>query len=153
MTYKEYKVALRNIDSKYTKERERLLALIYKIEEKKQKGFVLTEIEKIELDRLYKILEYVKNRGHRSVERLKFNFATQDTTAKVGDIIWAGQRVLKVTEISLASFEYPMLKYFGKQLTMKGLPCKNQKEYPQGGIYQKDITSINGDPYIYNVRE
>jgi hypothetical protein len=46
-----------------------------------------------------------------------------------------------------------MLKYFGVQLTLKGVPSKIQKEYPNGGIYQKDITSVNGDVYTYKVRE
>lgn len=158
MTYKEFKKNLADIEKEYDRKRGYVLDEIDKIE-RALKREEISEDEAFEQEqKQYSILEMLKGREKRSVERLKMNFARQDAPAKIGDIIWAftkqGTKLLKVTDIRLASFEYPMLKYFGIQMkVLTGLPAKVQKQFPNGGIFQKDITSVNGEPYTFKVRE
>lgn len=153
MTYKEYRKALKAIEKKYDGEMKNLQADIDEVRR-------LRELKKISEQeawdremKLASILDSVKNRCKRSIERLKMNFARQDAPAGIGDLVWAKGTLLKVEEIKLAAFEYPMLKYFGLQLSLYGLPKKVQLKHPRGGIYQKDITSVNGEAYTYKVRE
>ena len=157
MDYKEYKKALKEIEAKYERERRALYDEISKIKWQAEHSKISDKEAFEKTQKLYGILDGLKGREKRSIERLKMNFANQDAPAKVGDLIWAntkqGTKLLKVTEIHIAAFDYPMLKYFGVQLTLKGVPSKIQKEYPNGGIYQKDITSVNGEVYTYKVRE
>ena len=153
MRYKDYKKALKAIEKKYDGEMKKLEADIDEVRRLKERKMIS---EKEAWDREMKIsaiLDSVKNRGKRSIERMKMNFASQDSPAGIGDLIWAKGTLLKVEEIKLAAFEYPMLKFFGKQLTLYGLPKKVQLQHPRGGIYQKDITSVNGEAYTYKVRE
>ena len=158
MNYKEYKKNLAAIEQKYRAIKQALYDEIDDVAKRLERKKITEEEAKAETDRLYAILDTKKGREKRSIEQLKMNFARQDAAAKVGDLIWAqtkhGSKLLKVTDIKLSAFEYPMLKYFGVQMNMlKGLPAPTQKQYPQGGIYQKDITSVNGEPYTYKVRE
>lgn len=151
MTYKEYIKATIAINKKYTAKRKAVADEIQKMEDIAMKSGRITPADEKQLTKLYEEAEYLKNKHGRSVERLKMNFASQNTTIQQGDIIWAQvkgvTRVMKVQYRKLSAFDYPMLKFFGIQLTMRGLPAKVQKPYPQGGIYDKDITSINGEPY------
>ena len=153
MTYKEYIKATIAIDKKYTAKRKAVAEEIKAMEAKALKEGRISPNDEKQLTKLYEEAEYLKNKHARSIERLKLNFAKQDSKVKVGDIIWAVQngscRVMRVESERLAAFDYPMLKYFGLQLTMRGMPAKVQKQYPQGGIYEKDITSINGEPFEY----
>lgn len=152
MTYKEYRKALKAIEKKYDGEMKKREADIDEVRRLKERKIIS---EKEALDREMKLaalLDSAKNRGKRSIDRLKMNFARQDAPAKIGDLIWAKGTLMKVEDIRLAAFEYPMLKYFGVQLTMYGLPKKVQLKHPCGGIYQKDITSVNGEAYTYKVR-
>ena len=153
MTYKEYIKATIAIDKKYTAKRKAVADEIQKMEDSAMKSGRITPADEKQLTKLYEEAEFLKNKHNRSIYRLKLNFAKQDSKVKVGDIIWAVQngscRVMRVESERLAAFDYPMLKYFGLQLTMRGLPSKVQKQYPQGGIYVKDITSINGEPFEY----
>ena len=156
MTYKEYQKALAAIDKSAKTELNRLNEQMEEVRRLKEKKLI-SEREAWERDqRLAEIFDKAKNRHYLKVEHLKMDFARQDIDIKIGDIIWAktnqGTKVLKVTEIKMAAFDYPMLKFFGIQLTIWGLPAKVQKPQPRGGIYQKDITSINGEPYIYKTR-
>ena len=157
MDYKDFKKALKEIGAKYERERRALYDEIKKIEWMVEHSKISEKETFEKTQKLYGILDGLKGREKRSIERLKMNFANQDAPAKVGDLIWAntkqGTKLLKVTEIHIAAFDYPMLKYFGVQLTLKGVPSKIQKEYPNGGIYQKDVTSVNGEVYTYKVRE
>lgn len=158
MNYKEFKKNLSNLEKKYKQEKSALYDEIKMIALRLERKKISDEEAKRETDRLYDILDKANGREKRSVEKLKMNFARQDAPAKIGDIIWAstkqGTKLLKVTEIKLAAFEYPMLKYFGIQMkVLTGLPQTTQKQYPNGGIYQKDITSVNGEAYKYKVRE
>ena len=153
MDYKDFKKALKEIGAKYERERKALYDEISKIKWHVEHSKISDKEAFEKTQKLYGILDGLKGREKRSIERLKMNFAKQDAPAKIGDIIWSGQKVLRVEDIRLASFDYPMLKYFGTQLTIKGMPCKNQKKHPEGGIYQKDISSVNGFPYHYKTRE
>ena len=156
MTYDSYKKALGNISKKYDHEIDALLDEINELDAMLEKKQIDKKEHFEETKRLSYILDGARGRCKRSIERLKLNYAKQDAPAKIGDIIWGvckgTTKVMRVEEIRLASFEYPMLKYFGKQLTLYGLPCKCQLQSPRGGIYQKDITSVNGVPYIYKER-
>lgn len=157
MTYKEFLKAHKQIENSAKMELDNLQKKMTEVDQLKDKG-TISEKEAFEQNkRLAEIFDSAKNRYARSAERLKMNFAKQDCDIKVGDIIWAstkrGTRVLKVTEIKLAAFDYPMIKLFGVQLTMYGIPHKQQLKQPKGGIYQKDITSINGEPYTYKTRD
>ena len=157
MTYKEFRNALTEMEAKYRRNVERINESIKDWEERWERKEVDEKTATAEIDKLYDEFEYLKNRNARKVEQLKMNFAKQDAPAEIGDIIWAtvkgSTKVMKVTEIRLAAFTYPMLKYFGVQLTMRGVPAKVQKVAPQGGIYQKDVHSVNGEPYEYKARE
>ena len=156
MNYKEYQKALAAINKSAKKELDDLQGRMYEVQRMKDDK-VISEKEAFERDqKLAEIFDSVKNRYARSAERLKMNFAKQDCDIKVGDIIWAvskgAAKVLKIENIKLAAFDYPMLKLFGTQLTLYGQPYKKQLQHPKGGIYQKDITSINGEPYTYKTR-
>ena len=142
MTYQEFKQSLAAIDQKYTAKRKAVAEELQKMEVKALKEGRIAPNDEKHLTELYKEAEYLKNKHARSIERLK-----------QGDIIWAMvkgiTKVMKVEYRKLSAFDYPMLKFFGIQLTVKGNPAKVQKTYPQGGIYEKDITSINGEPFEY----
>lgn len=157
MNYKEFKKNLRDLTLKYQREREKVNDMIKNVQNEHERGIISDHEEKEQEKKLYGILDTLKSKEKRSVERLKMNFAMQDNPVEIGDIIWAqsknGTKVMKVTEIRLAAFEYPMLKYFGIQLTLKGMPAKTQKQYPSGGIYQKDVVSVKGEAYTYKVRD
>jgi hypothetical protein len=157
MTYKEYKKNLKSIEQKYAVEIKTIYDELESIDHALKRKAISEAEAKDKQEKLHGYLDMLKGCEKRSLERLKINFARQDAPAQIGDLIWAmtkqGTKLLKVTDIKLAAFDYPMLKYFGVQLTLKGVPSKIQKEYPQGGIYQKNITSVNGEPYIYKARE
>ena len=156
MTYKQYQKALAEINKRHAQEVARNDSLIADIEKRLKRREIDEKQAQEERFKVYDIINTQKTRFDRWTVRLKTNFANQDTNIKVGDIIWAdtkrGARVLRVTDIKLATFDYPMLKVFGVQLTLYGIPCKIQQKHPKGGIYQKDITSINGEPYEYKVK-
>lgn len=149
MEYKEYKKYVLDIEHSYEVRMNANKDKIEEVEKRAKKGDISQEEAKTQLQYLYSILDLLRSKRNRSIEKLKMRFANQDKIVKEGDIIWAGKKILRVEMIKLASFDYPMLKYFGTQLTIYGLPCKEQKKHPEGGIYQKDITSINGIPYKY----
>lgn len=157
MIYQEFKASLAAIDQKYTEKRKAVAEELHKMEAKALKEGRISPNDEKHLTELYKEAEYLKNKHARSIERLKMNFAAQNSTIQTGDIIWAQvkgiTKVMKVQYRKLSAFDYPMLKFFGTQLTMRGLPAKVQKPYPQGGIYEKDITSINGEPYEYKAHD
>ena len=155
MNYKEYQKALKAIDKKYNGKRKAVYDLIQKIEHQALKDGRIYPDDKKRLDDLYKEAEFLKDKQGRSIERLKMNFISENAKVKTGDIIWAVKKgttkVMRVEYAKLSAFEYPMLKYFGTQLTLYGQPCKKQLEHPKGGIYEKDITSINGEPFEYKI--
>ena len=156
MKYKQYQKALAEINKRHAQEVARNDLLIADIEKRLKRREIDEKQAQEERFKVYDIMNTQKKRFERWMVRLKTNFANQDTNIKVGDIIWAdtkrGARVLRVTDIKLAAFDYPMLKLFGTQLTLYGQPYKKQLQQPKGGIYQKDITSINGEPYTYKTR-
>lgn len=152
MNYKDYQVALENIKRKYGKECERLLDEIEDVNRNHINKRLTSKEAKERKDYLNEVYTLVRSKEKRSIDRLKMNFANQDTPVKIGDVIWANTRVMKVEEIRVAAFDYPMLKYFGTQLTLYGVPKQVQQKYPKGGIYQKEVTSVNGDPYKYKTR-
>ena len=157
MTYKEFQENQVAMELKYQRDQDRIFESIREWECRRDEHEVDEKTAKEAIDNLYAEFEYLKNRHARKAEQLKMTFAKQDAPAEIGDIIWAtvkgSTKVMKVTEIKIAAFNYPMLKYFGVQLNMKGLPNKVQYEQPRGGIYQKDIHSVNGEPYTYKTRE
>jgi hypothetical protein len=153
MTYKQYKKALAVCEELYDNERSHINKLKEFNRMRWRNGKISEKEYNDEKERLDAILTNATGRNDRYRERVKMHFAMQDAPAKVGDIIWTSQLCMRVEQIKLAAFDFPMLKYFGVQLTLKGVPSKIQKEYPQGGIYQKNITSVNGEPYIYKARE
>ena len=153
MQYKDYKKALKAIEKKYDSEINKLQSDIDDVRLLRDKRQISDKEAWDREMKLAEILDQVKNKGKRSIERLKMNFVRQNAPAKIGDIIWTTSKVMRVTDVRLAAFEYPMIKYFGLQLTTRGIPCKVQKEYPLGGIYQKDIISVNGEPYIYKQQD
>ena len=156
MTYKEYQKALKAIEKKHEADMDKLHAEIYEVRNLAQQHKISKEEAWDKEMKLAASIDFLKNHGKRSIERLKMNFARQDAPAWIGDIIWAmvkgSTKVMKVTDVRVAAFDYPMLKFFGIQLTVKGIPAKVQKEPPLGGIYQKDITSVNGEPYTYKTK-
>lgn len=153
MTYKDYLRAAKEIDQGRERNWKRIYADITEVQVQIDSHTIPEKAGKAKISKLYETWDGIKTRYAHSKERLKMNFAKQDAPAKIGDIIWSGQKVLRVEDIRLASFDYPMLKYFGTQLTIKGTPCKNQKKHPEGGIYQKDISSVNGFVYHYKTRD
>ena len=138
MTYKEYIKATIAIEKKYTAKRKAVADEIKAMEAKALKEGRISPNDEKQLTKLYEEAEYLKKKHARSIERLKMNFTSQNTKVKMGDIIWAQvkgvTKVMKVQYRKLSAFDYPMLKFFGTQLTVKGNPAKVQKQYPQGGI-------------------
>lgn len=156
MTYSEYKKALAQLLKSAKAELDNLREQMDEVQRQKE-ARMLTEKEAWERDQhLAEIYDKAKNRHARAAEHLKMEFARQDAPIEIGNIVWAkvkgSTKVLRVTEVRMAAFDYPMLKVFGIQLTMYGQPYQKQKEPPHGGIYQKDIISINGEPYTYKTR-
>jgi len=153
MTYKQYKKALAVCEELYNNERSH----INKLKEFNRMQLRYRKISEKEYneekERLDVILTNATGRYDRYRERVKMHFAMQDAPAKVGDIIWTAQLCMRVEQIKLAAFDFPMLKYFGTQLTLRGIPKAQQKKFPEGGIYQKSIKSVNGVPYEYKVKE
>lgn len=153
MTYKEYQQALRKIEKKYADEKKVAEDFLKKHERLFHKGQITKEEFKKEESKADKAKENARNKASRSIEKLKINFAKENCPIKEGDIIWTDKLVMRVEKIGLAKFDFPMLKFFGLQLSKKGIPNKNQKEYPEGGIYQKDVISINGNVYEYETNK
>lgn len=153
MTYKQYQKALAEINKRHADMDAKNNALLAVIEKRLERRELDEKQANEQRFKIYDIMNIQKTRFERWTLHLKMNFANQGTNIKVGDIIWAkvkgSTKVMRVTEIKMAAFDYPMMKLFGIQLTLYGIPCQKQSEHPKGGIYQKDITSINGEPYIY----
>lgn len=94
----------------------------------------------------------LRNRSIRHTDRLKKEYAMQNSPADVGDVIEAERRVFKidgrvkeithimrVERIEVAAFEEPQLTFYGIYLKRDGTPLERQLTGP---IYQKDITRV-----------
>ena len=153
MTYKQYQKALAVCKGLFNDECSRIRTLCVFNERMWRNGKISEKEYNDEKERLNSIRSKASDRYFRYCDRVKMHFAMQDAPAKVGDIIWTAQLCMRVEQIKLAAFDFPMLKYFGTQLTLRGIPKAQQKKYPEGGIYQKSIKSVNGVPYEYKVKE
>ena len=92
MDYKDFKKALKEIGAKYERERRALYDEIKKIEWMVEHSKISDKEAFEKTQKLYGILDGLKGREKRSIERLKMNFANQDAPAKVGDLIWANTK-------------------------------------------------------------
>ena len=99
-------------------------------------------------------LSSLRNRSIRQTDRLKKEYAMQNSPADVGDVIEAERRVfssrvgrkvreithiMQVERIEVAAFEEPQLTFYGIYLKRDGTPLERQLSGP---IYEKDITRV-----------
>lgn len=79
---------------------------------------------------------------------LRKQYAIEHNPVKVGDIVTDHYHTIRVERMSLYGGPIPYMKYCGTELTKKGVPKKRQPmtDYP---IFQRNVQSINGEPYKY----
>jgi hypothetical protein len=75
----------------------------------------------------------------KSIDRLKKEFAMQNSPADVGDVIKTEKYIMRVERVEAAAFEYPTLQFYGTYLKQNGEPYAHQITRP---ILQTDITKI-----------
>ena len=94
----------------------------------------------------------LRNRAIHHTDRLKKEYAMQNSPVDVGDVIESERRVFKagggikeithimrVERIEVAAFEEPQLTFYGIYLKRDGTPLERQLTGP---IYQNDITRV-----------
>lgn len=86
-----------------------------------------------------------------SIDRLKKEYAMQESPADVGDVIEAETRffkgakmkerhyIMKIERIDIAAFEKPTLAFYGTYLNQKMQPCAIQRRKP---ILQPDVIKV-----------
>lgn len=80
-----------------------------------------------------------EHQAMKSIDRLKKEFAMQNSPADVGDVIKTEKYVMRVERIEASAFEYPTLQFYGTYLKQNGEPFAHQITRP---ILQMDITKI-----------
>jgi hypothetical protein len=75
----------------------------------------------------------------KSIDRLKLDFAMQESPADVGDIIESDLYLMRVERIEVTSSDYPKLLYYGKYLKRNLEPRDRQIFKP---IHQADILRV-----------
>jgi len=81
----------------------------------------------------------------KSIDRMKREFAMQNSPADVGDVIKTEKYMMRVERIEAAAFEYPTLQFYGTYLKQNGEPLARQITRP---ILQNDITKVvKSKPY------
>lgn len=80
-----------------------------------------------------------EHQAMKSIDRLKKEFAMQNSPADVGDVIKTERYIMRVERIEAASFEYPTLKFYGTYLKRNGEPFTHQITRP---ILQTDVIGV-----------
>lgn len=92
-----------------------------------------------------------ERQAHLSIDRLKKEYAMQESPADVGDVIEAETRffkgakmkerhyIMKIERIDVAAFEKPTLAFYGTYLNQKMQPCAIQRRKP---ILQPDVIKV-----------
>lgn len=75
----------------------------------------------------------------KSIDRLKKEFAMQNSPADVGDVIRTEKYTMRVERIEAAAFEYPTLQFYGTYLKRNGEPLACQIHRP---ILQNDVLGV-----------
>ena len=80
-----------------------------------------------------------EHQAMKSIDRLKKEFAMQNSPADVGDVIKTEKYIMRVERIEAAAFEYPTLQFYGKYLKQNGEPFARQITLP---ILQTDVIGV-----------
>ena len=80
-----------------------------------------------------------EHQAMKSIDRLKKDFAMQNSPADVGDVIKTEKYIMRVERIEAAAFEYPTLQFYGKYLKQNGEPFARQITLP---ILQTDVIGV-----------
>ena len=74
-----------------------------------------------------------------TIDRLKKDFALQESPADIGDVIKTEKYMMRVERIEAAAFEYPTLQFYGKYIKKNGEPYARQFVNP---ILQMDVIEV-----------
>ena len=145
MTYEELQASLAENDRKMA-EMEGILHEKIDIEMKSKHP------DRMAVFRMKEQISSIRNRSIYQTDRLKKEYAMQNSPADVGDVIEAEIKVgrggssvrevirfMRVERIEVAAFEEPQLTYYGTYLKRDGTPQARQIFVP---IHQKDITRV-----------
>jgi ribosomal protein S12 len=145
MNYKELQDKLAESDQKFA-EMEALVQQKIEIE------MQLAHPNRMAVLKMNEQISNIRNRAIIQHDRIKKEYAMQNSPADVGDVIEAEIRIskpnsgireiirlMRVERIEVAAFEEPMLTYYGTYIKEDGTPYARQMNVP---IYQKDITSV-----------
>ena len=80
-----------------------------------------------------------EHQAYRLIEKLKKDFAMQDTPADIGDVIRTEKYMMKVDRIEVGASDYPQLQFYGIYLKRDGTPLSRQIGLP---IQQRDIIRV-----------
>ena len=80
-----------------------------------------------------------EHQAMKSIDRLKKEFAMQNSPADVGDTIKTDKYIMRVERIEAAAFEYPTLQFYGTYLKQNGEPFARQIFLP---ILQTDVIGV-----------
>lgn len=80
-----------------------------------------------------------ENHAFRLIDKLKKDFAMQDTPADIGDVIRTEKYMMKVDRIEVGASDYPQLQFYGIYLKRDGTPLARQICLP---IQQRDIIRV-----------
>lgn len=81
-----------------------------------------------------------ERQANEAIDRVKKEYAMENSPADVGDIIKSGKWVMRVERIEAAAFEQPTLRFYGTFLNRRTLePLRVQHYF---GILQNDIEKV-----------
>lgn len=80
-----------------------------------------------------------EHQAMKSIDRLKKEFAMQNSPDDVGDVIKTEKYIMRVERIEAAAFEYPTLQFYGTYLKQNGEPFARQIFLP---ILQTDVIGV-----------
>ena len=83
---------------------------------------------------------------------LRKQYAIEHNPVKVGDIVTDHYHTIRVEKMSMYGYPVPCMVYRGTELTKQGVPKKRQP-VPGNPAFQKDVKSINCEPYKYKEEE
>jgi hypothetical protein len=81
-------------------------------------------------------------------------YATEHNPVKIGDVITDHFHTIRVETMGISTewTSVPIMRYRGTELTKQGVPKKRQP-VPSFPVFQRNIVSINGEPYKYVVEK
>lgn len=144
MTYEELK-------AKLAENNQKLVEMEAMLNDKIELQMKLYRPDHDEVLKLKEQISKIRNRAIVTEDRLKKEFAMQNSPADVGDIIESERRVvrnggmveitriMRVERIMVAAFEKPQLTFYGTYLKRDLTPLAKQSDVP---IYQDDITYV-----------